>query len=163
MRFIYLVLLILIASPLITGCDFAREIITDPSHGKTNKWVGEWEIVSIDGLSIAEVVADGAPHDALEGYGDVYFFSDGTWYSYVDASFTDDGITIGMYFHFDGTYTVSGDRFTLTLDGEEELFTDENGSWELEADTLILYFDDGSVIVLQEMYGLDEPEIGSID
>ena len=151
MRFVVLFLTFLSLLTFTVGCDVVQEIIRDPGYDEINPWVGAWEIVSLDGLSIAETFAEGEPHAALEGYGCVWFYDDGRWDGYVEASFGEGGFNLGIYFQFIGTYTVSDNYFTLALDGDEEIFSDENGKWEIEKDTLTLQFDDGSIVILQRL------------
>ena len=130
------------------GCDLVEDIVF--SDGEDNPWVGEWEIVTIDGYSLAA-----AFETEDDAYSVVWFDDDGTWEGFADAWFTEDGISVEISIAFYGTYELSDSRFTLAVGSGEGIITDGTGQWELEGDTLTLLFDDGTIIVLQPTWSWD--------
>ena len=137
--FMFLGMLLVFSS---VGCDLVEDIVF--SEGEDDPWVGEWEIVTIDGYSIAA-----AFETEDYGYSAVSFHDDGTWHGFAVAWFTEDGISVEISLEFIGTYELSDSRFTLTVGSGGGIITDGTGQWELEGDTLTLLFDDGTIIVLQ--------------
>ncbi len=129
----------------LTGCDFVEDLVI--SHSEEDPWVGDWDILTIDGYSVAEAFE-------IENFahGGASFYDDGTWSGYVYAGFIEAGIAVEISLGFEGTYELSDSRFTLAITGGEEIMTDGTGEWELEEDTLTLRFDDGGVIVLQRFW-----------
>ena len=130
------------------GCDLVEDIVF--SEDEDNPWVGDWEIVTIDGYSIAA-----AFETEDNGYSVVWFHDNGTWEGFANAWFTEDGISVEISLAFYGTYELSGSRFTLVVGSGEGIITDGTGQWELEGDTLTLLFDDGTIIVLQPTWSWD--------
>ena len=131
------------------GCDLVEDIVFSP--GEDDPWVGEWEIVTIDGYSLAAAFET---EDFAWSW--VSFYDDGTWYGSAAAWFTEDGISVEISLEFNGTYELLDSRFTLTVGSGRGIITDGTGQWELEGDTLTLLFDDGGIIVLQRISYLDE-------
>ena len=141
--FMFLGVLLVFSS---VGCDLVEGIVF--SEDEDDPWVGEWEIVTIDGYSLVAATEDNA-------YSVVWFYDDGTWEGFVDAWFVADGISVEISLTFYGTYELSDSRFTLNVGSGEGIITDGTGQWELEGDRLTLLFDDGTIIVLQPAWSWD--------
>ena len=155
-RFRSLVCLTFLSLLVLTmGCDFAQEILMSPNPVEQNPWLGEWQIVTIDGQTLAELFADASRGEAISGYSSVWFGDDGTWGGWVEMTYSQGSFYLGFNIGFAGTYTLSDNYFTLSTD-DDEIFIDEGGKWEIEGDTLTLRFDDGSYIVLQRAIYYDE-------
>ena len=142
-----------------------------------NEWVGTWELVSVDGETFEEAIAD----EEGEELGIEFSIDPNSW------TFNDDGtmeVEFGVEFEVDeeglafslqgavkmiGTYSLSGDSYTMKItevvevtglfeDFEEEELspidsTDDDadtGTWHREGDTLTLNSDDGSIVVFKK-------------
>ena len=136
-----------------------------------NEWVGTWELVSVDGETFEQAIAE---DEELEELGIEFSLDPNSW------TFNDDGtmeVEFGMEFQVDeeglafslqgavkmiGTYSLSGSSYTFRItevvevtglfeDFEEEELspidsTDDadTGTWFREGNTLTLNSDDGS-------------------
>ena len=149
-------LFIVILAITLYGCDaFVDTIVTQPEE---NPLVGVWTIETIDGQTL-EMAIPGAQE--LADFFDIWtFYRDGRYeriWGWMPAA-NADGVFVSppLYFSIDGTYTVEGSRFTMTV--ENSLFFGDvpnpgdemSGTWVREKSTLTLTFDDDTVIVLKE-------------
>ena len=149
-------LFIVILAITLCGCDaFVDTIVTQPEE---NLLVGVWTIETIDGQTL-EMAIPGARD--LADFFDIWtFYRDGRYeriWGWTPAA-NADGVFVSppLYFSIDGTYSVEGSRFTMTVEnsmffGDAPNPGDEmSGTWVREESTLTLTFDDGTVIVLKE-------------
>ena len=136
--FMFVVLLI-----FATGCDVVQDVLTPVED---NPWVGEWEIVTIDSVSL-----DAMFTDQFADFSNISFLNDGTWYGHVESSFAESGICAGFYLEFWGTYTLKDAQFTLTVTAAVGIFSKDTGTWNLQNKTLTLTLDNGSIIVLERI------------
>ena len=149
-------LFIVILAITLCGCDaFVDTILTQPEE---NPLVGVWTIETIDGQTL-EMAIPGAQE--LADFFDIWtFYRDGRYeriWGWTPAA-NADGVFVSppLYFSIDGTYSVEGSRFTMTVEssmffGDAPNPGDEmSGTWVREESTLTLTYDAGTVIVLKE-------------
>ena len=149
-------LFIVILAITLCGCEAVVDtIVTQPEE---NPLVGVWTIETIDGQTL-EMAIPGAQE--LADFFDIWtFYRDGRYeriWGWTPAA-NADGVFVSppLYFSIDGTYTVEGSRFTMTVEnsmffGDAPNPGDEmSGTWVREESTLTLTYDDGTVIVLKE-------------
>ena len=141
-------LLILITS--LMGCDFLLPsiLLDDPPEQPSTPLVGEWFIESIDGASLQQIVES---DPTITSFSIVWAFDDdGVWLITQTVTFTEfDTVTVPSI----GSYAINNDTITLTYKGLAQFFGTPFGearqfSWTLEAQTLTLTSDEGSVIIL---------------
>ena len=147
-----LCLIVLSLLVLTMGCDFAQEILMSPNPVEQKPWLGEWQIVTIDGQTLAELFADESRGEAVSGYSSVWFYDDETWSGSVEMTFSQGSFYLGFFVGFSGTYTLSDNVFTLSTD-DDEIFSDEGGTWEIEGDTLTLrFYNEGDIVLQRGIY-----------
>ena len=137
------------------GCEAVVDtVVTQPEE---NPLVGVWTIETIDGHTLVAIPEE----QELADFFNIWtFYRDGRYeriWGWMPAA-NADGVFVSppLYFSIDGTYTVEGARFTVTVEnslffGDAPSPGDEmSGTWVREGSTLILTYDVGTVIVLKE-------------
>ena len=152
-------LFIVVLTITLCGCEaFVDTIVPQPEQPDENPLVGVWTIETIDGQTLEIAIPEA---QELADFFNIWtFYRDGRyeriwgWTPGPNA----DGVVVAppVYFSIDGTYTVEGSRFTVTVESST-FFGDvpnpdegQSGTWIRDELTLTLTFDDGTVIVLKE-------------
>ena len=151
-------LFILLLTITLCGCDaFVDTIVPQPEQPDENPLVGVWTIETIDGQTLEMAIPQA---QELADFFDIWtFYRDGRYerlWGWTPAA-NADGVFVSppLYFSIDGTYSVEGSQFAVTVEnstffgdvpnpGEEQ-----SGTWVRDRSTLTLAFDDGTVIVLK--------------
>ena len=160
------------------GCGSDEEAPMMDEKDETVGLVGSWEVVSIDGESLDEILD---PPDGFEiqvTKNEYVFATDGWWAESIGIKMVGDlgdGISLTLSFTASakGKYTVSDSRLSSVLDEvsvklepqnvweeigiteaalEQELREDivESGTWSVSGKTLTLTSDDGTKTVLRQ-------------
>ena len=154
--FLWLVTLCAVLIIGITGCG-GDEADDD------NDWVGTWEIDTIDGQSLEQVLAEDLEEESINFSivtNNWTFNSDET----MDAEFAvklevkegDTEFSVQSSVKVMGTYSLSGSNYTLTITTEGEATTffggadEDTGTWSRTGDTLTINSDDGNTIVFKK-------------
>ena len=129
---------------LVTSCGDGAD---NPFLEGGNSLIGTWRVVSIDGESVQQLIAE----DQVTVTNEWTFHNNGKWRWIIRS---EDVISIDM----SGTYTTDGSNYTLIIDkgdarvfGERERLDEslkDTGTFVTEGSTLTLNSSDGSVIVL---------------
>ena len=121
-------------------------------------WEGDWRLHTIDNRTVEQILNEGRQTEVEEKKNDWHFHED-TWDFEFEAEIKVENVaveqTTKLKVELNGTYTLSGDRYTLTItnitEQESVLFSKERttGTWTRSGSTLTLNGSDGRDITFK--------------